>query len=274
MRQGDITVMRSKAVKIIKRTLAVVLCVGMILPFASTDIKAETFWLQNNRRLDTIWYANYYPDLKAKYGYDTQKLLNHYLNYGIYERRLPSKYYFYNMDLLSEPNNVSPQRLYQRKYLAKNTTYDEFRAAYFWANNRVTNFARAASQTNMLVQMGVVANRMHDIVCFSPGVNQSTSTAHYNDPCGVFGVVPPTSSNAGGDNFTPLGASSAGVARAVGLCLNMLTIPYEHVNANTWKQQFVRVNYNQQYYIIDPYLSRPLMRQEEYVMLYGPFMPE
>jgi len=266
--------MRSKAVKIIRRTLSVTLSVCIMLSCALTDIKAETFWLQNNRRLDTIWYANYYPDLKAKYGYDTQKLLNHYLNFGIYERRLPSKYYFYNMDLLSEPTNVSRDRLYRRKYIAKNTTPQEFQAAYDWANNRVTNFARAASQTNMLVQMGVVANRMHNIVCFSPGVDQSTSGAHYNDPCGVFGVVPPTSSNWNGDNFRPLGASSAGVARAVGLCLNMLTIPYEHVNANTWKQQFVRVNYNQQYYIIDPYLATPLMRQEDYVKLYGPFMPE
>lgn len=36
-------------------------------------------------------------------------------------------------------------------------------------------------------------------------------------------------------------ASCAGVCRAVALCLVILDIPYEHVNENLWKHQYIRV---------------------------------
>lgn len=50
----------------------------------------------------------------------------------------------------------------------------------------------------------------------------STDEPHYNDPYGYFvsGV-----------------ASCAGCARATGLCLDMLGIPYEHMNENQWSHQ-------------------------------------
>lgn len=69
-------------------------------------------------------------------------------------------------------------------------------------------------------------------------VQYSTEELHYNDPYGYFikGV-----------------ASCAGCARATGLCLSMLGIPFEHVNPNQWKHQWCRVNVNGVYYICDAY---------------------
>lgn len=70
------------------------------------------------------------------------------------------------------------------------------------------------------------------------GMEYSTSAAHYSDPYGYFvlGV-----------------ASCAGCTRATGLCLNILGIPYEHVNENQWSHQWCRVNVNGTYWICDAY---------------------
>lgn len=69
-------------------------------------------------------------------------------------------------------------------------------------------------------------------------VYYSTDEPHYNDPYGYFvsGV-----------------ASCAGCARATGLCLDMLGIPYEHVNENQWSHQWCRVNMGDSYWICDAY---------------------
>lgn len=48
-------------------------------------------------------------------------------------------------------------------------------------------------------------------------------------------------------------ASCQGATCAVGLCLNMLGIDYEHVNHNKWTHQWCRVSYNGAYWIVDPY---------------------
>lgn len=48
-------------------------------------------------------------------------------------------------------------------------------------------------------------------------------------------------------------ASCAGATRAVGLCLNILGIPYEHVNENKWSHQWCRVNLDGVYWICDAY---------------------
>ena len=66
----------------------------------------------------------------------------------------------------------------------------------------------------------------------------TTETPHYNDPYGFFieGV-----------------ASCAGCTRATGLCLNMLGIPYEHVNENQWAHQWCRVPVGDTYYICDAF---------------------
>ena len=66
----------------------------------------------------------------------------------------------------------------------------------------------------------------------------STSQTHYNDPYGYFilGV-----------------ASCAGCSRATGLCLNILGIPYFHVNENQWKHQWCRVIIDGIPWVVDPF---------------------
>lgn len=70
------------------------------------------------------------------------------------------------------------------------------------------------------------------------GVSYSMSAAHYNDPYGFFVLHV---------------ASCAGSTRATGMCLNMLGVPYEHVNENGYTHQWVRVNVNGTYWICDAY---------------------
>lgn len=65
----------------------------------------------------------------------------------------------------------------------------------------------------------------------------STSTPHYNDPYGY---------------FIEGSASCAGCARVTGLCLNILGIPYEHINENQWNL-WCRVNVNGTYWICDAF---------------------
>jgi len=73
---------------------------------------------------------------------------------------------------------------------------------------------------------------------FDSGMDYSMESPHYNDPYGYF----------------ILGAAScAGCTRATGLCLNILGIPYEHVNENQYSHQWCRVNVNGTYWICDAY---------------------
>ena len=70
------------------------------------------------------------------------------------------------------------------------------------------------------------------------GMLYSMSSPHYNDPYGYFILHT---------------ASCAGCTRATGLCLNILGIPYEHVNENQYSHQWCRVNVNGTYWICDAY---------------------
>ena len=73
---------------------------------------------------------------------------------------------------------------------------------------------------------------------FDSGMLYSSSGEHYSDPYGYF----------------VLGmASCAGCTRATGLCLNILGIPYEHVNENQWSHQWCRVDVDGTYWICDAY---------------------
>ena len=71
-----------KAKRFTKRTvtLALIVCSVMVSTFTTQAAKlADVF--------DTKQYADDYEDLKAAFGYDDEALLNHYLTYGISERR-------------------------------------------------------------------------------------------------------------------------------------------------------------------------------------------
>ena len=254
--------------KILKRILMIVLATAMFASSVPQNTHAEIFYLQGGRRLDTDFYANYYPDLKAKYGYNAHKLLDHYINYGIFERRIPSMYYLNNMNALAIGDYVPKEILYQRKTLRKGCNQAQFFNAYDEAYHQVCVYAKSAAPLDMYAQMGVVARKLYDRVNTYPGVKYKTKGEHYNDPCGVFGN---TNKDSNGVRI-PYGADCAGATRAVGLCLNILCIPYEHVNENKWKQQWCRVNINGKHYVIDPYVSPYVMEETYYVRLYPPYM--
>ena len=260
--------MRTRFSKFMKMTVAVLLVTALIMPMTAVTAHAEIFYLQTGRRFDSDFYANYYPDLKAKYGYNAHKLLDHYLNYGMFERRIPSAYYLYNMDALGLGDITPKELLYQRKSLRKNCTESEFYNAYDEAYP-IVMAARAAAPNNMYGQMCYVANVLYNRINFNPGVRYKTSGLHYNDPCGVFGNVDKYPNG----TRIPYGADCAGTTRAMGLCLNMLQIPYQHVNENKWKQQWCKVTINGKSYAIDPYLTPYVMEETYYVRLYPPFMP-
>ncbi|MBQ8390886.1 MAG: S-layer homology domain-containing protein, partial [Oscillibacter sp.] len=101
--------------------------------------------------------------------------------------------------------------------LRKNTTDEEFAQAYDMALEIVTPYANLSREE----QLYGIAVSLRSIV--DSGINYSTSEAHYNDPYGFFVLNT---------------ASCAGCARATGLCLSILGIPYEHVNENQWSHQW------------------------------------
>lgn len=85
-------------------------------------------------------------------------------------------------------------------------------------------------------QLKGIAAALRDM--FDSGMDYSMDAPHYDDPYGYF----------------VLGmASCAGCARATGLCLNILGIPYEHVNEGAYSHQWCRVNVNGTYWICDAY---------------------
>ena len=264
--------MKIRIRKTIRRAAAVMIIAAMMLPLGARETHAEIFYLQTYRRLDTDFYANLYPDLRAKYGYDAHKLLDHYINYGIFERRIPAPEYLNNMDALVIGDLVPAEILYMRKSLRKSLNIGPFKSAYEEARVNIVDPTRRMYPNNMYLQMNEIARRMYNWVNFSPGVKYDTKRSHYNDPAGVFGVFGQKIDNGKGlEAIRIYRASSAGTARAVGLCLNMLAIPYQHVNENTWKQQFVKVTYNGANYIIDPYVSNHVMTEVEYVLNYPPY---
>ena len=111
-------------------------------------------------------------------------------------------------------------------------TDEEFQLAYNAALQIVTPLAGKSREEQLLGIAIAVRN-----ICDN-GLVYSTSNAHYNDPYGYFILGT---------------ASCAGCARATGLCLNILGIPYEHVNENQWSHQWCRVNVNGTYWICDAF---------------------
>lgn len=118
--------------------------------------------------------------------------------------------------------------------LKKKCTDAEFQEAYDAALAVVTPLADLPRE-DQLTGIAVALRAMVD----SGKVVYTTSVPHYNDPYGYFvaGV-----------------SSCAGCTRATGLCLNVLGIPYEHVNENQWDHQWCRVKMDDgTYWICDAY---------------------
>ena len=127
---------------------------------------------------------------------------------------------------------VAMKDLSNLKSLQKKATDDQLAQAYAVALEVVRPLAGLSREE----QLQGIATALRTM--FDSGMDYSTTATHYNDPYGYF----------------VLGmASCAGCTRATGLCLNILGIPYEHVNEDQWGHQWCRVNLNGTYWICDAY---------------------
>lgn len=118
------------------------------------------------------------------------------------------------------------------KSLQKKCTDAEFTQAYDKAVEMVAPYAGMPLED----QLYGIASSIREL--FDQGMSYSMETEHYNDPYGYFVLG---------------SASCAGCTRATGLCLNILGIPYEHVNENQYSHQWCRVKVGDTYWICDAF---------------------
>lgn len=215
---------------------------GEIALLEPMDVKAA-------EKFDPAFYAAAYADVVQVLGSDSQTMYDHYLTYGQKEGR---KAYpgakggetvegIADTETAAGPNTVQPaanglvppDQLPHLTSLKKKCTNEEFQSAYDTAAGIVAPLADMSRED----QLYSIASILRYRVDFGQ-VYYSTDEPHYNDPYGYFvtGV-----------------ASCAGCARATGLCLDILGIPYEHVNENQWSHQWCRVNMGDSYWICDAY---------------------
>ena len=127
---------------------------------------------------------------------------------------------------------VPLNKLNNYKSLKKKMTDAQFKQAYDEAVKLVKPYANMSREDQLYGIAYSIRER------FENGMSYSMESAHYNDPYGF---------------FIEGSASCAGCTRATGLCLNILGIPYEHVNENKYLHQWCRVKVGSSYYICDAY---------------------
>ena len=204
---------------------------------------------------DAGYYAENNPDVVAVYGTDEAPLIRHYLNSGMAEGRKPSEQGEPgdSLDLTEEQMQmawtpVPIANLANYKSIKKRMTDSEFESAYQEALKIVTPVA-FASKEEQLIHIASSLRQM-----FDTQMTYSMSADHYNDPYGYLVLH---------------SASCAGCVRATGLCLNILAIPYEHVNENQYSHQWCRVEVNGTYWICDAFGlycgPEPAPRQHPYM---------
>lgn len=223
---------------------------GLVLAvFVGGAVMASPMDVKAAEKFDPAFYAATYADVVQILGTDSQTMYNHYLTYGQKEGR---KAYpgaeggeavegIADTEAAPSPSPVQPSsnglvpldKLSHLSSLKKKCTDEEFRAAYAVAADMVAPLA-GMSREDQLYSIATALRYRVD----SGQVYYSTDESHYNDPYGYFvtGV-----------------ASCAGCARATGLCLDILGIPYEHVNENQWSHQWCRVDMGDSYWICDAY---------------------
>ena len=207
---------------------AAVLCAGI-----------SSFPAYASSKFDPAYYAAANPDVAAVCGTDEASLLRHYMNFGMAEGRKPSEQGQVgdSLELTEEQikaawTPVPIVELANYKSIKKRMTDAEFEAAYQEALKIVTLVAFASREE----QLNHIAVSLREL--FDTQMNYSMSTDHYNDPYGYLVLH---------------SASCAGCTRTTGLCLNILGIPYEHVNENQYAHQWTRVDVNGTYWICDAY---------------------
>ena len=226
----------------------------VVLSFACAVIAlsgASSLSARAAAQFDPAFYGAAYPDVVAVFGTDPQALLNHYLAYGMAEGRFPSaaaqpgeavEGFTAAAPAATAPSPAATaqpafqpvpiDQLANLSSLRKSMTDEEFALAYQAALNVVAPYV-GLSREEQIYGITVTIRAL-----FDSGMGYSMSTPHYNDPYGYFilGI-----------------ASCAGCTRATGLCLNILGIPYEHVNENQYSHQWCRINVNGVYWISDAY---------------------
>ena len=203
------------------RLAAAVLSLLLVLPMGLPASAASAF--------DAGYYASKYPDVAAACGTDEAALLQHYIQFGAAEGRKPSVWgKAGDTDLNLTDSQIAAiwtpvpiKELANYKSLKRKMTDDEFAQAYEQARKIVTPLAFKSREE----QLQGIANALREMVDDGT-VSYSTDTPHYNDPYGYFVLRT---------------ASCAGCARATALCLDILGIPYEHVNENQYSHQWCRV---------------------------------
>lgn len=220
-----------------KRYLRLAALAAGVLLAAQTGLSAAAL-----STFDAAYYAAQYPDVAAVCGNDEGALLRHYLEHGMDEGRKPSadgiagdsELSLTEAQFSSVWSPVAIKELANYKSLKRKMTDDEFAQAYEQARKIVTPLAFKSREE----QLQGIANALREMVDDGT-VSYSTDTPHYNDAYGYLVLHV---------------ASCAGCARTTGLCLNMLGIPYEHVNENQWSHQWCRVPMaDGSYWICDAY---------------------
>lgn len=221
------------------------------LPYEGAEAGAIVDGMEKNQisepgsaKFDPVFYAATYPDVAAAFGTDAQALLRHYQEYGSQEGRLPSAEAAPGAAVegiadtsssaaVPESGGLVPlNRLANLSSLRKRATDEELAQAYHVAAQIVTPYLGLGRQEQLLG----IATELRSL--YDSGMTYSMSAPHYNDPYGYFVLHT---------------ASCAGCARATGMCLNMLGIPYEHVNPNQYTHQWCRVDVGGEYWICDAY---------------------
>ena len=203
------------------RLAAAALGLLLVLPTGLPASAASSF--------DAGYYATHYPDVAAACGTDEGALLQHYIQFGASEGRKPSAWgragdtdlKLTDAQITAIWSPVPIKELANYKSLKRKMTDDEFAQAYEQARRIVTPLAFKSREE----QLAGIANALREMVDDGT-VAYSTDVPHYNDAYGYLVLHV---------------ASCAGCARTTGLCLNMLGIPYEHVNENQWSHQWCRV---------------------------------
>ena len=135
---------------------------------------------------------------------------------------------------LTQKFPVPINKLANYKSLKKKMTDAEFKQAY----NVALEIVKPIAEWSREEQIKGITCYLRNMV-YEGKVAYTTDEPHYNDPYGYFvkGV-----------------ASCAGCTRATGLCLNILGIPYEHINENKWDHQWCRIKVGDQYWISDAFV--------------------
>lgn len=219
-----------------KRYLRLAVLTAGVLLAAQTGLSAAAL-----STFDAAYYAAQYPDVAAVCGNDEDALLRHYLDHGIGEGRKPSADGIAGDDELSLTeaqfsslwSPVAINKLAHYKSLKRKCTDEEFAQAYQEALKVVTPLALMSRED----QLYGIASALRAVVD-DGSMAYSMEANHYNDPYGYFVLRT---------------ASCAGCARATALCLDILGIPYEHVNENQYSHQWCRVPVGDTYWICDAY---------------------